>query len=375
MRPEVLHWANEMETKILDKLQQVADRNVHKIPYTAADGSFDDCSGEKIGWWTNGFFAGMMWFLYDRRKSSQSLKNALEIEEKLDASFLNYDFLDHDNGFKWLPTAVINYKITGSEASLNRGLLAASSLAGRYNTTGKFIRAWNDRTGQDHRGYAIIDCMMNLPLLYWATDCTGDPRFRQIAENHADTVMNSFIRPDGSVAHIVEFDPVTGKRLRSHKGQGYEHGSAWTRGQGWGIYGFALSYRHTKKQEYLTAACRIAEYFLEHIPENGLIPIDFNQPDSCTWEDSSAAAVAASGLLELSGLVQASDRERYEEAAVRLLEVLSRKRCRWETEVDYFLDCCSASYKEAVHEYPIIYGDFYFIEAVLKINQHAIDIW
>lgn len=375
MRSEYQNWANEVEKQILDKLEQVAVRSIHKIPYTAVHGVFDDRSGETIGWWTNGFFAGMMWFLYDRRKNSQALKNALEIEEKLDASFLVYDFMDHDNGFKWLPTAVIDYKITGSPASLNRALLAASNLAGRYNPSGKFIRAWNDRTGEDHRGYAIIDCMMNLPLLYWAADCTKDPRYLQIAVNHGDTAMKSFIQPDGAVAHIVEFDPVTGKRIKSHKGQGYEEGSAWTRGQGWGIYGFALSYKHTKKQEYLDAACRIADFYLAHIPESGRIPIDFCQPSSCTWEDSSAAAVAASGLLELAGLVQGSCQERYEDAAVRLLQVLSDERCRWEPEVDYFLDRCTASYKEAVHEYPIIYGDFYFVEAVLKINGHAIDMW
>ncbi len=375
MRAEYQDWADKTEKRILDKLEQVADRSVHKIPYTAVDGVFDDCSGEKIGWWTNGFFAGMMWFLYDRRKDSQAFQNAIEIEEKLDASFLVSDFMDHDNGFKWLPTAVIDYKITGSGASLNRGLLAATNLAGRYNPAGQFIRAWNDRADVDHRGYAIIDCMMNLPLLYWAFASTQDPRFMQIAINHADMALKSFIRPEGSVPHIVEFDPATGKRIKSHKGQGYGEESAWTRGQGWGIYGFALSYKHTKKQEYLKAACRIADYYLAHIPENGLIPIDFCQPPSCTWEDSSAAAVGASGLLELARLLQGSGQKRYEEAAVRLLQVLSDKRCRWEPEIDYFLDRCSASYKEEVHEYPIIYGDFYFLEAVLKINGHAIDMW
>ncbi|MEY8353231.1 glycoside hydrolase family 88 protein [Lachnospiraceae bacterium 54-53] len=375
MRTEYQDWAAKAEARIMEKLEKTAERNRHKIPCTAAEGVFDDCSGEKIGWWTNGFFAGIMWFLYDRTGNRTAFENAAEIEEKLDENFLVYDHMDHDNGFKWLPTAVAAHKATGSERSLNRGLLAAANLAGRYNPAGRFIRAWNDRAGEDHRGCAIIDCMMNLPLLYWAFRQTKDPRFYQIAVHHADTAMKNFVREDGSVAHIVEFDPTTGRKVKSHKGQGYGEDSAWTRGQGWGIYGFALSYKHTGKQEYLDTAVRIAGYYLSHIPESDLIPIDFHQPETCTWEDSSAAALAASGLLELSAFVKGEEKTRYEEAAVRLLKTLAEKRCRWEPETDHFLEKCSASYKEAVHEYPIIYGDFYFIEAILKINGHAMDMW
>ncbi|WP_077609550.1 glycoside hydrolase family 88 protein [Clostridium sp. Marseille-P2415] len=375
MKAEYQDWAAQSEARILSKLEKVAERNQHKIPYTAVNGIFDDCSGEKIGWWTNGFFAGIMWFLYDRTGNQIGLQNAVGIEEKLDANFLVYDDMDHDNGFKWLPTAVADYEVTGSAGALNRALLAASNLAGRYNPAGGFIRAWNDRGSEDHRGYAIIDCMMNLPLLYRAFKHTKDPRFYQIAVHHADTAMKSFVRPEGSVAHIIEFDPETGRLVKSHKGQGYVEGSAWTRGQGWGIYGFTLSYKHTKKQEYLDTACRIAEYYLDHIPEIGLIPIDFCQPETCTWEDSSAAAVAASGLLELAVFVKGEEKDRYEAAAVRLLKTLAEKRCRWEPDMDHFLEKCSASYKEPVHEYPIIYGDFYFIEAILKINRHALDMW
>lgn len=375
MRAEYQDWAAKAEARIMAKLKKVAQRSQHKIPYTAENGIFDDCSGEKIGWWTNGFFGGIMWFLYDRTGDQTGLCNALEIEEKLDENFLHYEYMDHDNGFKWLPTAVVNYKATGSKHALNRALLAASNLAGRYNSAGRFFRAWNDRGEEDHRGYAIIDCMMNLPLLYWASNETKDPRFYQMAMSHADTAMRNFVREDGSVAHIVEFDPVNGGMVKSHKGQGYAEGSSWTRGQGWGIYGFTLSYKHTGKKEYLDTACRIADYYVNHIPESGLIPIDFCQPKTCTWEDSSAAALAASGLLELASCLEEKDKNIYEDAAFDLLKTLSEKRCQWGEDVDYFLDKCSASYKEAIHEYPIIYGDFYFIEAILKINGHAVDMW
>lgn len=117
---------------------------------------------------------------------------------------------------------------------------------------------------------------------------------------HADNAITAFVRPDGSVNHIVEFDPFNGGVVRSHGGQGFQDGSFWTRGQAWGIYGFMMSYNHTSKMDYLQTAKRIAHYFLANIPENKIIPIDFRQPKEPAYEDSTAAAVAACGLLEIA---------------------------------------------------------------------------
>ena len=183
-------WVEQTIEKIKKKMFPVTERNKDKIPYTTKDGVFDDRSGpDGISWWTNGFWGGIMWQLYSLTKEELYQDAACRTEEKLDAVLMDAGGLDHDNGFKWLPTAVADYRMNQNDKSYNRAILAANNLAGRFNLAGKFIRAWNDWGGVDHRGWAIIDCMMNLPLLYWASDVTGDPRFRQIAAAHADTAQ------------------------------------------------------------------------------------------------------------------------------------------------------------------------------------------
>ena len=217
--------------------------------------------------------------------------------------------------------------------------------------------------------------MMNLPLLYWASEETGDPRFGQIARAHADRAQECFVRADGSVNHIVEFDPETGEMVRTYGGQGYGVGSSWTRGQSWGLYGFTLSYIHTKDEKYLNTARRIAHYYIANIPDSGKIPVDFRQPADCPWEDSTAAAIAACGLLELSKYVEERDSMVYRKAAMKLLQTLDAERCSWDSDTDELLEKCTAAYHDKEHEFPIIYGDYYFIEAVMKILEKELFIW
>lgn len=369
-------WVEQTIEKIKAKMYAVTERNKDKIPYTTKDGVFDDRSGpDEINWWTNGFWGGIMWQMYSLTKEELYQDAACRTEEKLDAVLMNADGLDHDNGFKWLPTAVANYRINQNDMSYNRAILAANNLAGRFNLAGKFIRAWNDQSGADRRGWAIIDCMMNLPLLYWASEVTDDPRFRQIAVAHADTAQRCFVREDGSVNHIVEFDPFNGEMVRTYGGQGYEVGSSWTRGQSWGLYGFTLSYLHTKDEKYLNTARRIAHYFISNIPENGLISVDFRQPAECAWEDSTAAAIAACGLLELAKNVKGRDSDVYLRTALKLLQALDRERCNWDDKADNLLEKCTAEYHSEEHEFSIIYGDYYFIEALLKLSGQELFIW
>lgn len=369
-------WTRETLDRMAKKMEKVARRSADKIPYTTVNGIHDDKSND-ISWWTNGFWGGMMWQMFRLTGDEFYQTIARKNEEKLDVSFLHYGMLDHDNGFKWLPTAVADYRVTGSPDARNWGLLAAEILAGRYNCAGKFIRAWNDWGGQseDRRGWAIIDCMMNLPLLYWASEETGDPRFAQIAVNHADTAAKSFVRGDGSVNHIVEFNPHTGEMVRTYGGQGAAVGSSWTRGQSWGLYGFTLSYLHTKDENYLNTARRIANYFMANIPESGLIPVDFRQPKDIRWEDSTAAAIASCGLIELAKLEEGRQREIYLGAAMKMLQALERHSFSWNEEEDCFLTRCTAAYHDQDHEFSIIYGDYYFLEALMKLADKELFIW
>lgn len=217
--------------------------------------------------------------------------------------------------------------------------------------------------------------MFNIPLLYWATEETGDPRFQQIAMKHADTAMTAFVRPDGSVNHIVEFDPFHGGVVKTYGGQGCEEGSSWTRGQTWALYGFMMSYIHTGKEEYLQTAKRIAHYFMANIPESGLVPIDFRQPPEPAYEDSTAAAIAACGLIEIAKAVGEREKEVYLRAALKLLKTLDERRCDWSGDVDHLVTHGSAAYHNPNRHTPIIYGDYYFMEAVFKLKGDDLYLW
>ena len=171
-------------------MQWVSEKSKDKIPYLTINGTHDDRGDlskewridDGLNWWTNGFWGGMMWQLYQATKEPIYKEVAENLEKKMDSVLLDSSVMSHDSGFRWLPTAVANYRLSGSKESRNRGMIAASNLAGRYNAKGEYIVAWNSRAD-----WAIIDCMMNLPLLYWAYEESGNPSFLHIAMNHADT--------------------------------------------------------------------------------------------------------------------------------------------------------------------------------------------
>lgn len=368
-------WVDEVAAKIKEKELKTAQRNAHKVPYISRDGVYEDLSGERIGWWTNGFWGGILWQMYHATGEQIYKDAAEELEEKLDAALTNCKVMDHDSGFRFMLTAVADYRITGSEASYNRGILAADNLAGRFNPVGRFIQAWNNwDQKEDRSGWAIIDCMMNLPLLYWAGEQTKNPRYSHIAKMHADTSIENFIREDGSSNHIVCFDPETGKYLDTLAGQGCFKGSSWTRGQSWALYGFVFSYLHTKEARYLETAKKVADYWCSCIPESGLIPCDFRQPADCDYEDATAASIAACGLIELAKICGAEG-EKYLDAAVTMLKAMDEKRSDWDPARDGILTHCSAAYDGAEHNFHMMYADYYFIEAIWKLSGQEIFLW
>ena len=383
-RNETGLWTDEVIGRIRSKMAWVSEKNRDKIPYTTDEnGNYDDRSDlsrswridDGLNWWTNGFWGGILWLLYQDTGEERYAQIARVSEERMDRCFSDFYGLHHDVGFMYVPTAVADYRLTGNEASRKRAMHAANLLAGRFNPAGRFIRAWNDLENEDTRGWAIIDCMFNLSLLYWAYEESGDPRFRHIAMMHADTVMQYFVRPDGSVNHIVEFDPETGEMVRALGGQGFCEGSSWTRGQGWALYGFMISYIHTGKQEYLDTAKKVAHYCMACIPESGLIPVDFRQPEQPAYEDSCGACVIAGGLLELAGRLPAPEQAVYRNAALRILRAIDGQRADWSDSCDAIVQNCSAAYHADRHHFTMTYADYFFIEAVYKLKNIGRLLW
>ena len=290
------------------------------IPYKSENGRWIPSPYDGNSWWTGGFWPGLMWQFYAATGDEAFLREARRTEELLTAEFRRFTYLNHDVGFMYLLSCGADWKLTGDVQAHTDTLHAASLLMGRFSPVG-YIRAWN---GFEQRGYAIIDCMMNLSLLFWASRQTKDPRFAKVATIHADTCAREFIRENGSVSHIIEFDPETGARVKEHAGQGYCLGSSWSRGQAWGLYGFTLAHLNTHEPRYLAAAEKIAGYFMAHIRPDGLTDCDFCQPPEEERLDNIAGAVAACGLLELAKL---TGNQTYHEAALRLVDGLLTHCC------------------------------------------------
>lgn len=337
------------------------------IPYTVKDGAWAPGPFDGICWWTNGFWPAQMWAMYRITGEEMYKAEAQHAEEMLDGAFQDFDHLHHDVGFMWLISSGADFRMTGNDQSRKRTLAAANLLAGRFNPAG-FIRAWND----DHVGWAIIDCMMNLNLLYWASDFTGDPRFRKIAMIHADTAMKHFVREDGSCNHIVVFDPETGEALETPAGQGYASGSSWSRGQAWAVYGFLLSYLHSGKQEYLKTSEKVADYFISQVQQDWIPRCDFRQPENDDLKDACAGTIAACGLLELA---RATEEKRYFDAGVSILKALNDHCADWTENSPAVLTQCTGSYHGSDHHIAMNYADFFFTEAIMKLRGDEFLFW
>jgi unsaturated chondroitin disaccharide hydrolase len=359
-------WVDGFWEKLQNKLSKTAVTIRDFIPYTVENGKYVESPMEGITWWTNGFFGGLMWLMYNATKSEEYKNTALIQEKLLDKAFLNYDGLHHDVGFMWGLTSKANYILTGDKSARTKALIAANILAGRANIKGRYIRAWNHQLS-----YSIIDCMMNIPLLYWASRELNDDRFKYIAEMHADMTIKHHIRDNGSVAHIVVHKEECEEIECVLAGQGCGENSSWTRGQAWGVYGFILSYIHTGEKKYLDACKKVSDNFVKRAEEyNFEIPADFDQKKEDTHKDTSAAVCAVCGLIEL---YKATDEEKYLEAAIKILKALE-KDCVFDGSNQAILQNGMESYSSGIQRH-LIYSDFFLAEAILKLKNSDFLIW
>lgn len=307
-------------TELLRVFQLCAEKTTRNLPDLAASGrtwafspggDYDDWNEGffEIGNWTAGFFAGMGMLGWERAKDDAMLAAVRLLDGHFQRKVAEgaADTM-HDLGFLYSPYAVALAKRTGSREHTALAVKAAELLAARFIPEGNYIRAWGrmDEKGTDYDGLAIIDCMMNLPLLYWAGTVTGDPKFKEIATRHSDTTLAHFIRSDGSVYHSFRFKP-DGSPLGPDNYCGRAVESHWARGAAWAMYGFALGYRHTGDIRYLDASLRVSLAWIRLLDDE-VVPVwDFRiEPGEEKLRDSSAAAIAACAIQELDALGHAN---------------------------------------------------------------------
>lgn len=330
--------------------------------------------------WTTGFWTGEIWLAYENAETEEErerLRRAgeIQVDSFLERIEKRVEVDHHDMGFLYSLSCVAAYKLTGMEKAKKAALLAADNLISRFQPVGEFIQAWGEMGAKDNYRF-IIDCLLNLPLLYWASEETGEEKYRNIAEKHIHTALANVIREDDSTWHTFFMDPETGKPDHGATCQGYKDGSAWARGQAWGVYGTAVGYRYTKREEYIGYFKRVTRYFLEHLPED-LCPywdLGFGDGDD-EARDSSSAVIAACGMLEMSKYLGEEDARYYTSVARKLLRQMIVKYSVKDPEKSNGLllmgtyskkspynTCTEAGVNECV-----IWGDYFYMEALHRL--------
>lgn len=327
------------------------------------------------GHWTFSFHTGMVFLAFVYTGDTKYLKYINRFEEAYSAKVYKHTMdTMHDLGFLYTLYSVAHFVTTGDLKARETALKAADELGKRFNINCRAISAWGrmDKGQGLGAGLAIADCMMNLPLLFWAWMETGHFFYRDVAIAHADTTIKYFVRDDNSICHAYKFDPDSGLPEQEMNWCGYGVGSAWARGTTWAIYGFAIAYRYTQKEEYLETAKRLMEFYLSQLPED-MVPVwDFRLHDNMEKKrDTSAAAIAACSLLELSEHVSEGS-ERYKELAARMIKSLSSPvYCALKDDVQAVLWTDLFESKRNA----CIYGDYFYTEALMRLGAAIKGFW
>ncbi len=334
-----------------------------EIPRTYEKGKL---VGTKSKSWTSGFFPGLLWNLYDYSKKHELKDAAIKWQSFVEKE--KYDGGTHDLGFKVYCPFGNAYEITGDEMYRDVFVTAAKTLITRYDENIKALRSW-DHHADVWQYPVIIDNMMNLEMLFETTIETGDSIYHNIAEQHALTTLQNHFRDDHSSYHVVSYDTLSAKIEMKNTHQGFSHESAWSRGQAWGLYGYAVAYKYTGRKEFLAQANNIADYIFSHpnLPAD-LIPYwDYNAPDIPNEpRDVSAAAVTASGLFALSKLVDNTKREKYRNLANELLSNLSKEEYQLNVAPFFLKHSVGSIPGKFEVDAPIIYSEYYYVEALKR---------
>ncbi|MEM6160977.1 glycoside hydrolase family 88 protein [Erwinia sp. P6884] len=366
-----------------DMLKQTRGDVLEKISRNVADFGerfpAETCNGgyypltENVEW-TTSFWTGQLWLAWemsgDERFRSMAENHVRSFGMRIAG---RHDTNTHDLGFLYTLSCVAAWRLTGNREARGFSLLAAEALLERFHHKARIIQAWGDLSDPVQAGRMIIDCNMNLPLLYWASEQTGDPRFAQAACEHVRQAARYLIREDASTYHTYYMDTLTGKPRYGDTQQGYADDSCWSRGQAWGIYGFTLSFLYSGERELLELAKKLANYFLNRLPEDGVCHWDLALLGTDALRDSSAAAIAVCGLLELCKHLPLVDpeREAYLRAARRIMSSLTQHYLAGKEEP------CNGVLKHSVYHLAsnkgvdecASWGDYFYVEALVRMTQ------
>ncbi len=375
MKDETPQWVNDALEFSFTKTRQNLSTLTSFPERTDSNGQWIQTEPNLNGWWVGGHWVGLLWLAFAGTKEKHFNIAARDWANRLLPRRPELD--DHDLGFLFELGFVLGYQFTADETLKAPALQAASTLSQRFNPRGQFIQAWGLlEASSELRGRTIMDTMMNLDLLFWAGKQTGDPKYSEIAAAHARTTLTCHMRPDGSTSHVCDFNPDTGAFIKQDTHQGMSANSCWSRGQAWGVYGFADCFRATGDVVFLNTSRRLFEYFWERMPE-ALVPFwDFDSPQIPNdVRDSSAASVLASGLLNLASVeIDSSLAELWRERAVSILESLWKNYTSKNTGEASILIHGTRSKPHNLMDHGLIYGDYYFVEALMRLAKPDLTI-
>jgi hypothetical protein len=318
------------------------------------------------GDWTSGFYPGILWYMYELTGEEKWKERAIKYTGELEAEQFNAS--NHDVGFRMFCSYGNALRLTGNDAYKPVLLQSALTLITRYNPFVGCIKSW-DFNQENWQCPVIIDNMMNLELLFWASEQAGDPAYEDIAFAHASTTMKNHFRPDNSSWHVIDYDSISGEVRNRNTHQGYSDESSWARGQAWGLYGYTMTYRCTDYSDFLKQAEKIADFLLGHPNMPGdLVPYwDYDAPGIPDEpRDVSAAAIMASALYELCRYSEKG--ARYKESADKIMESLGTAYASAPGENYGFILDHSVGAKpfDSEVDVPLIYADYYYLEALVR---------
>jgi hypothetical protein len=350
-------------------MAQKYDTLEDRLPRTCENGK-DISSNSR--WWCSGFFPGVLWYLYEHNKNPEILKYARLYTDRVEKEKYTTD--NHDVGFMLYCSFGNGLRLTGDKRYEEVLLTGAKSLATRYNPDVGLIRSW-DHNKEKWQYPVIIDNLMNLELLLWAANASGDPTFKTIVISHADKTIKNHFRPDYSSFHVVSYDTAIGKPHLKQTHQGYSDESAWSRGQAWGLYGYAYLYRETKDARYLEQAKNIANFLIYHpnMPEDYIPYWDFNTPEiPNTPRDASAACIIASALITLSDYVDKELSAEYMKVVEKQIRTLSSPEYTAKPGENgcFILKHSTGAYPlKSEIDVPLTYADYYYMETLTRLRK------